>query len=388
MGASDNGRTQGGATTTRESGTAGCEGNAAGHPVPTVSVLIPIYNVERYLEACLSSLAAQTFGDFEAICLNDGSTDSSPAIARAFAERDARFRVVDKPNSGYGATMNVGLHEARGTYIAVLESDDLMYPDALRILVGAARTSDAQAVKGNFTFYWSADDGRDVLHRMIDTDMARDVVDTRSDMRIFYQKASIWSGLYRRDFIERNDLRFLETPGASYQDTSFAFKVWACCERARFVCDPIVHYRQDNESSSVNSKGKVYCVCTEYAEIDSWLRARPRDEFSHGLERMAQISKLNAYLWNLDRLGAEFKLEFAERIKQEFDDYDRAGKLHLDEWDAWKAMNVEALRTDPAKYVAVRSKSSDESRMGKALFALRLGGPAALVRAVRSTVAR
>ena len=95
---------------------------------PLVSVLVPIYNVERYLERCLSSLAAQTFNDFEVICVNDGSTDASPNIVRGFADRDKRFILVNKENSGYGASMNVGLDRARVRYVAILESDDFFDP--------------------------------------------------------------------------------------------------------------------------------------------------------------------------------------------------------------------------------------------------------------------
>lgn len=349
---------------------------------PTISVLIPIYNVEKYLRSCLDSLREQTFADFEAICLNDGSTDSSGAIAHEYADADPRFRVVDKPNSGYGATMNVGLDAACGAYIAVLESDDFMYPNALELLYAAVRDNNAEAAKGNFTFYWSADGGRDELHRMIAPDMAGHVVDTRQDMRIFFQKASIWSGLYRRDFLERNTIRFLETPGASYQDTSFAFKIWACAQRAFFIEEPILHYRQDNEASSVNSKGKVYCVCQEYDEIDRWLDARPHDEHSRALEHMAHVSKYNAYLWNLDRLAPEYRLEFLERMGEEFRAYERAGKLDWADWSSWRALNLRTLMNDPQRYLKARAASSERDAKSKALFALRLGGLPALAQAI------
>lgn len=348
---------------------------------PAISVLVPIYNVERYLKECLDSLLAQTFPDFETICLNDGSTDASSAIAHEYAAADARFRVVDKPNSGYGATMNAGLDAARGTYIAVLESDDFFYPDALSLLHEAAEAGRAQAAKGNFTFYWT-EGNRDELHRMIAPDMCGRIVDTRADTRIFYQKASIWSGLYRRDFLERNGIRFLETPGASYQDTSFAFKVWACAQRAAFLEAPIVHYRQDNEASSVNSTGKVYCVCEEYAEIARWLDAHDDAEHERTLRHMAHISQYNAYLWNLDRLAPEFRLDFLKRMGDEFRAYERSGTLHWDDWPSWRALNLRALMDDPERYLRIRSRSRDDGALGKALFALRLGGPRALAWAV------
>ena len=84
--------------------------------MPAISLLIPIYNVEKYLRECLDSVLAQSFTDFEAICINDGSTDSSRAIVQEYLDADSRFRVIDKANSGYGASMNLSLihicHEA------------------------------------------------------------------------------------------------------------------------------------------------------------------------------------------------------------------------------------------------------------------------------------
>ena len=89
-----------------------------------VSVLVPVYNVKKYLRQCLDSLAAQTLDGIEFICIDDGSTDGCSEILDAYAEKDERFRVIHKENSGYGASMNVGLRAARGEYIGIVESDD------------------------------------------------------------------------------------------------------------------------------------------------------------------------------------------------------------------------------------------------------------------------
>ena len=91
--------------------------------LPAVSLLVPVYNVEKYLSRCLESARDQTLENIEVICINDGSTDRSPEIIREFVEADARFRSVDKENSGYGASMNMGLRAARGKYVGILESD-------------------------------------------------------------------------------------------------------------------------------------------------------------------------------------------------------------------------------------------------------------------------
>ena len=111
---------------------------------PAVTILVPIYNVERFLHQCLSSLQNQSYVDFEALLLNDGSTDSSSEIAHEFKAKDPRFRVIDKPNSGYGATLNIGLSQAKGTYVGFLESDDIMFPGALERLMTVVETYDAR----------------------------------------------------------------------------------------------------------------------------------------------------------------------------------------------------------------------------------------------------
>ena len=192
---------------------------------PEVTVLVPVYNVEKYLEQCLASLAAQSFGDFEALCINDGSTDGSRAIIQRFVDADPRFRAIDKPNSGYGASMNRGLAEARGRYVAILESDDFFEPDALAVLHGAAEKNGSDVVKADFNLYWSAPAERRERFRIVDDAEAGRTMAPLDDLAIFFRKPSIWSALYRRAFLEGNGIRFLETPGASYQDAGFNFKV-------------------------------------------------------------------------------------------------------------------------------------------------------------------
>ena len=112
-----------------------CIGVIVSQNQPLVSVLVPICNVEKYLDECLSSLQNQTLKDIEIICINDGSTDSSLDIINEFASEDPRFVVIDKSNSGYGDSMNRGLESARGKYISILESDDFLDADALEFMV-------------------------------------------------------------------------------------------------------------------------------------------------------------------------------------------------------------------------------------------------------------
>ena len=110
--------------------------------VPTVSVILPIYNAARYLDQALLSVEEQTLPGIEILCINDGSTDASAQILERHAKGDARIRIVNKPNGGYGQAMNWGLAEARGTWIAILEPDDWIEQTMFADLVSFVKSFD------------------------------------------------------------------------------------------------------------------------------------------------------------------------------------------------------------------------------------------------------
>lgn len=348
---------------------------------PLVSVLVPICNVDRYLNECLASLVAQTFTNFEAICINDGSTDGSRAIIQKYLDADARFRVIDKPNSGYGASMNLGLDNAVGTYIGILESDDVFDPRALELLVSTAERESSDVVKANFWLYWSTPQERRELFEVVDGSQAGRTLRPLDDVAVFFRKPSIWSALYRRDFLVENDIRFLETPGASYQDSGFNFKVWASALRASFIADPVLLYRQDNEKSSVNNPGKVFCVCDEYESMKEFLLGsgvQGRDQLFGILGRM----RLDSYLWNFDRLEGDLRREFVDRASMEFSRDLSEGLIDLDLFEPGARVDLEQLTEDPAGFIADRSSLEDGRGFNALLRYMRLGGPVLVLRVI------
>lgn len=117
---------------------------------PTLSILVPCYNVEKYLNQCLLSIQNQTFNDFEVICLNDGSTDSTLSILKSFQNQDSRFKIIDKPNTGYGDSMNIGLHSAKGKYIGIVESDDYIDHKMFQKLVEEAEAKNLDVSRGGY----------------------------------------------------------------------------------------------------------------------------------------------------------------------------------------------------------------------------------------------
>ncbi|MDD7438032.1 MAG: glycosyltransferase [Bacteroidales bacterium] len=114
--------------------------------MPKISIIIPVYNVERYLRRCLNSVANQTFADWEAICVNDGSPDRSALILEEYAADDPRFKIITKENGGLSDARNVGMSHTTGDYIMYLDSDDLIHPQTMEIALQLAQRDGSDIV--------------------------------------------------------------------------------------------------------------------------------------------------------------------------------------------------------------------------------------------------
>lgn len=311
-----------------------------------VSVVIPIYNVEKYLRQCLDSVVNQTLSDIEIICVNDGSKDSSGDIIEEYVKKDPRVKAIHKANSGYGNSMNRGFDAATGEYIGIVESDDYAEPDMFEKLYNCAKENELDACKSGFFFYYSVPEEKNIPAPVASGVMCRkvfcpadDFKSLREQIEFFNIKPTIWSAIYRKDFIRENNIRFNETPGASFQDTSFNFKVWALAKRAKLLEECFLHYRQDNENSSINSSAKVFCVCDEYREIERFLDSHP--EAKAKLDIVKNALKYNTYIWNYDRLSEEKALEFLKVASEEFKN-DMLSGMCLKEaypWYKWNHLN-------------------------------------------------
>lgn len=280
-----------------------------------VSVLVPIYNVEEFLPQCLDSLVGQTLKEIEIICINDGSTDGSLEVIQDYATRDKRIKIIDKKNSGYGDSMNVGLEKARGEYVGIVEPDDFAALNMFEKLYKMAKKYDCDVVKSNYFRYYGEkkrDIGRSNL--FLPTEVNR-VLDPRVYMNIIYQEPCIWAAIYKRDFLRDNEIDFLPTPGASYQDTGFNFKVWVSAERVYYLEDALLHYRQDNAKSSVKDSKKVYYIVQEYDEGKKYLKARNQwNRFG----KIWFMCKMRGYVWNLHRMSFRLAMKFANVVRSDY----------------------------------------------------------------------
>lgn len=315
-----------------------------------ISVVVPVYNVEKYLKECIDSIINQTLEDIEIICVNDGSTDSSLEILNNYAKKDSRIIVINKSNSGYGHTMNMGLNAASGEYIGIIESDDFADKNMFEDLYKLAKEYDADIVKGDWYNYWSKNKFARKNNR-ISSAKALKLTNSKQDKSLLRINPSVWSAIYKKEFLNKYNIRFLETPGASYQDLAFSFKIFALAERVILTDKAYLYYRQDNMNSSVKSKTKVYCVCDEYEEIDRFLEQYPDLKFEFKVQE--EINRYNGYVSSVLRIDDSVKPEFVKVFSDHFKEEYNTGLLGNEFFKKINKNEFMTLINNPEKYIKV-----------------------------------
>ena len=215
---------------------------------PKVSIIIPIYKVEKHLSACLDSVLEQTFQNWEAICVNDGSPDKCGEILAKYAQKDKRIKIITQQNQGLSMARNLGLERATGQYILFLDSDDFIYPQLLEICVSLAEKEKAQMV--SFTFSKNNNETLDSAPSY-ELDSLKYVV---TNEPLYFQtkrnkhKISVntWSKLYKKDLI--NDLLFI--PGIKMEDYPHTYAVLAKHPKTVILNVPLYHYTFNPKSLS------------------------------------------------------------------------------------------------------------------------------------------
>ena len=315
-----------------------------------ISIVVPVYNVEKYLKECIDSIINQTLEDIEIICVNDGSTDSSLEILNDYAKKDQRIIVINKSNSGYGHTMNMGLNAATGEYVGIIESDDFADKNMFEDLYNLAKEYDADIVKGDWYNYWSKNKFARKNNR-ISSAKALKLTNSKQDKSLLRINPSVWSAIYKKEFLNKYNIRFLETPGASYQDLAFSFKVFALAERVILTDKAYLYYRQDNMNSSVKSKTKVYCVCDEYEEIDKFLEQYPDLKFEFKVQE--EINRYNGYVSSVLRIDDSVKPEFVKVFSEHFKKEYNTGLLGNEFFKKINKKEFLTLINNPEKYIKV-----------------------------------
>jgi glycosyltransferase involved in cell wall biosynthesis len=248
--------------------------------------------------------------DIEIVCINDGSKDASLSIMQEYANRDNRIKIIDKPNSGYGNSMNIGIEAATGEYIGILEPDDYVQLDMFEILYSYAQHYDLDFIKSNFNIF--AEDLRGISFRL--NMIARygqnyeHVINPSQDPRNLGHLMHTWCGIYRTDFLNQNNIRYHETPGPGFQDNGLFFQTYTQAQRAMFIDYTLYNLRRDNPNSSVNNTGNMLIMDNEMEWCENKIKENPKnwELFKYQFTKKSYFNKV----FNLQRLSPQLQIEY------------------------------------------------------------------------------
>lgn len=280
-----------------------------------VSVIIPVYNAEKYINECLDSLLRQTYSDFEIICVDDGSSDRSLEILHRYKQQDGRITVLSQKNQYAGAARNVGMERAKGKYLLFLDADDFFCEDMLERAVDEAEKSRTEILAFDAYLY---DDVRKEIKTEswapLSAALFGDGVKSAAKIaNVLYQFATPapWNKLFLRDHVEKNGLRFQEIKRVN--DLSFTYEALSCAERIGVLNEKLLYYRIGNAQSlqgSAEDTPAAFALAA-YALRDFLKNRKLWETFRTGFQDMAAVlcvrnlSKMNeekAYAYLLETL--------------------------------------------------------------------------------------
>ena len=232
--------------------------------MPKVSIILPVYNVEKYLPQCLDSIVNQTLKDFECICVNDGSTDNSLSILQEYANKDSRIKIISQDTTkGSAIARNMALKQCVGKYISFVDSDDFILEDCLEKLITIAEKENSDAVWCGHTLYFQSENryekrkNKEEIKELLNKYSTVKNVDKKIQMALDLSEKSrnIWAKIYKRDIVEKNKVSFLEN---SLVETDYPFNVlmMLCLPKISFIDEELYFYRKQVEG--ITSKKKAF----------------------------------------------------------------------------------------------------------------------------------
>lgn len=212
---------------------------------PKISVIVPVYNAERWLGRCIDSILAQTFTDFELLLIDDGSRDSSGDICDRYAAADPRVRVFHKPNGGVSSARNLGLDNARGSWITFVDADDWLAPDALQTVADYSNQKGTDIISCGF---WSVTKNQ-VSPVEIPSLRNGKVPFMREQM--LYGWTVVWNTFFKKDFLKTYSLGFDKRISIG-EDFELLFRAYYYAENIVVIDKPLYYYNRMNETSALH----------------------------------------------------------------------------------------------------------------------------------------
>lgn len=248
---------------------------------PIISVIVPVYNAEKYLKPCLDSIINQTLKNIEILLVDDGSTDSSLKIIQSYANKDKRIKIIKQKNSGPGIARNKGISLAKGDFISFMDADDFFEPDLLESLHDKIEKTNSDIV---FCRFWMFNQETlrdeppeyDVSMDLLPEDKVFSAESYPDNILNLYITA-VWSSMYRREFVIKNDLKF--SYATRVEDNLFAQTAIAMAKRISFLNRKLIHYRRFFHTSLTDKVNQYWLNSfIVHREIRDYLIAHNRYE--------------------------------------------------------------------------------------------------------------
>lgn len=275
---------------------------------PKVSIIVPVYNVEKFLHRCVDSIVAQTFTDFECILIDDGSPDNCPAICDEYAKKDSRIKVVHQNNKGPSGARNTGLLNSAGEYVICVDSDDWIESNYLNELIVEAYRTNADIV------------GCDLIREYVNESRVQEVDLVRTDLCASILTGDtpgwLWIKLFKKSLFTENDIMWVEGLDMC-EDTLISLKAFFYAKKVAYINKALYHYNLQNQNSltsKLNEK-KVNQIIENNVEYEKFLEKNGvRQKYSNELLKRKAFTKIWILL-DCDELKKEyFRLYSEEKL--------------------------------------------------------------------------
>lgn len=245
-----------------------------------VTVLIPTLNSISYMKECLESVIAQTLQELEILVIDAGSTDGTLELVETYQQNDGRIQIVHSDMRSYGYQLNKGIALAKGHYIGVVESDDVIENDMYEKLYNIAVKEDLDYAKGNFANYAVTGNNQELIlpETTIFQGIYNKVFCPYEYKHIYIEDFYLWRGIYKKEFLEKNHILLHESAGAAYQDIGFLYQVVTKAQRVIYLDKCFYKYRRNNSNSSTYSSKAFSYLANEYEYvIENYIRNETED---------------------------------------------------------------------------------------------------------------
>lgn len=302
---------------------------------------MPSLNVEKYIEECLNSVCQQTLSDIEIICIDAGSTDKTEYIIKQYVLLDDRVKYIESPIRSYGYQVNLGIQEAKGEYVAIVETDDYVDFELYNKLYECARQYDADYVRADYNILMEGDFYKiySLEHVRSNIEDYNHLIDGQMFRRVFVEDQNIWGGIYRREFLEGYNIRLNETAGAAFQDIGFKMLTLLYARKIVYIDYSGYRYRFEREGCSSCNNNVLKFAWQEFERLINKLNLSDNDRFQYLILRMIDVficehNKL-VIKQALEQQSNEFYEMYIEPyylwFKEEIDKFLSEGMISLDD---------------------------------------------------------